>query len=316
MENIEIKVMSVGDFDEILELSNKVFPEEYNVTDVRLKERMWNDSDRFEAGCLVIRRKDDSKLIGFIAMKLSNSELYPDTAWINILAVDEHERRKGYGRLLLTRAMDELKKVGVKLVNAGQEFHNLFSGIPNPDDGNIAFFKSMGFTINDGNHYDLETGIIHNDKIDNFDTSPFTDEFEVKTYHDDEYDKLMFFLVKEFPGRWSYEVDNEIKENHKDPSEVVLLWNKKENSVVGFCLLTSYKDADGKKTGYGGLGPIGIAKDIRGRELGNYLLHQALLQAERNGINRVNIDWTILVKFYGQFGFEAKRIYRAAYKQL
>ena len=69
MENIEIKVMSVGDFDELLELSNKVFPEEYNVTDVRLKERMWNESERFEEGCLVIRRKDDYKLIGFIEMK-------------------------------------------------------------------------------------------------------------------------------------------------------------------------------------------------------------------------------------------------------
>ena len=125
----------------------------------------------------------------------------------------------------------------------------------------------------------------------------------------------MKFLDAEFPGRWAYEVDTAIKA-HKDPSEIVLLWDKRDNKVVGFCILTSYKDDEGKKTGYGGLGPIGIAKALRGRQVGNFLLHESLVQAKLNGIVRVNIDWTILVKFYGQFGFIVKRTYIAAYKEL
>ena len=215
---------------------------------------------------------------------------------------------------MVIRALKELKKAGVRQTIIGQEFHNFFSGIPNPNDENVGFFTNLGFIVNEGSHYDLESFVKNNEKLENFDVSPFISEFEVKIYNND-YDKLMSFLNKEFPGRWAYEVDTAIKAN-KDFSEIVLLWSKTQKTVIGFCMLTSYKDENGKKTGYGGLGPIGIAKEVRGRQVGNYLLRESLIQAERNGINRVNIDWTILVKFYGQFGFEIKRTYKAAYKQL
>ena len=314
MENVELKIMSENDLDEITELAEKSFLPEYNVTKVNLKEKLLKDSDKFTEGSFVLKRKSDSKLIGFIGTKLSHSSLYPDTAWISIIAVDKDERHKGYGRLLVTRALDELKNVGVKQVNIGQEFHNFFSGIPNPNEENIGFFTGLGFSVSEESHYDLESLLSDNDKLSEFNTSPVTDEFEVKTYNND-YDKLMDFLNKEFPGRWAYEADTAIKAK-KDSSEIVLLWSKLKKEVVGFCMLTSYKDESGKKTGYGGLGPIGIAEEVRGRQVGNYLLRESLIQAAHNGINRVNIDWTILVKFYGQFGFEIKRTYKAAYKQL
>ena len=290
MENVEIKLMSENDLEEMTELAETSFPPEYNVTKVNLNEKLLQDSDKFDEGSFIIRRESDSKLIGFIGTKLSHSSLYPDTAWLSIIAVEKTERHKGYGRFLVTRALDELKNVGVKQVSIGQEFHNFFSGIPNPNEENIGFFTGLGFSVSEGSHYDLE--------------SLLTD-----------YDKLMDFLNIEFPGRWAYEADTAIKAK-KDPSEIVLLWSKTQKTVIGFCMLTSYKDEKGKKTGYGGLGPIGIAKEVRGRQVGNYLLRESLIQAERNGINRVNIDWTILVKFYSQFGFEIKRTYKAAYKQL
>nr|WP_315104087.1 GNAT family N-acetyltransferase [uncultured Catonella sp.] len=314
MENVELKIMSENDLGEMTELAEKSFLPEYNVTKVNLKEKLLKDSDKFTEGSFILRKKSDSKLIGFIGTKLSHSSLYIDTAWISIIAVDKNERHKDYGRLLVTSALDELRKAGVKKVVIGQEFHNFFSGIPNPNEGNIGFFTGLGFSVNGGSHYDLESLLTDNEKLAEFDTSPFTDEFEVKTYNND-YDKLMDFLNKEFPGRWAYEVDTAIKSG-KDSSEIVLLWNKSLKTVSGFCMLTSYKDERGKKTGYGGLGPIGIAEEIRGRQVGNYLLRESLIQAVHNSINRVNIDWTILVKFYGQFGFEIKRTYKSAYKEL
>ena len=69
------------------------------------------------------------------------------------------------------------------------------------------------------------------------------------------------------------------------------------------------------KRGYGGLGPIGIAKKIRGKHVGDYILNQSLQQLRKIGAVRVNIDWTILKDFYGQFGFEVERPYLAAYKE-
>ena len=314
MEDIVIKPLTGEDLYDISILSGEVFLPEYNVTKVNLKDKLIDDEDRFEEGSFVIRERNTGRLIGFIGTKISHSSLYPNTAWISIIAVAGAYRRRGYGRLLINEAVKSLKKTGVKNLSIGQEFHNFFSGIPNPNEENLAFFNSLKFSINEGSHYDLEAYITDNYKLMQFDTSKFTTEFEVRTYNG-EYDGLMKFLNSEFPGRWVYEADTALKKG-KDPSEILLLWNKEEKRACGFCMLTSYKDEKGCKTGYGGLGPIGIASSIRGRHIGDYLLRESLIQAGLNGINRVNIDWTILVKFYGQFGFLIKRTYRAAYKEL
>ena len=79
-------------------------------------------------------------------------------------------------------------------------------------------------------------------------------------------------------------------------------------------MLSAVQGRDGKKTGYGGLGPIGIAKDIRGRCVGNFILQRSLMQLRAIGVTRVNIDWTILKDFYGQFDFKPERTYRAGYR--
>ena len=314
MENVDIKLITKDDLDDIFALSEESFPAEYNVTKVSLRQKLIDDADKFDEGSLIIREAASGKPIGFIGTKISHSNLYPDTGWISIVAVARDYRRNGYGRLLVSKALEALHSAGVKRVSVGQEFHNFFSGIPNPSDENLSFFNNLRFAVNEGSHYDLEAVITDNTYIESFDNSVFVGEFEVKTYNDD-YNELMRFLDAEFPGRWAYEVDTAIKTN-KNPSEIVLLFDKRDNKVVGFCMLTSYKDDEGKKTGYGGLGPIGIAEALRGRQVGNFLLRESLVQAKLNGITRVNIDWTILVKFYGQFGFRVKRTYIAAYKEL
>lgn len=50
--------------------------------------------------------------------------------------------------------------------------------------------------------------------------------------------------------------------------------------------------------------------------MGDYILHQSLCQLRKLGVETVNIDWTILKAFYGQFDFYAARTYRAAYMEL
>ena len=51
------------------------------------------------------------------------------------------------------------------------------------------------------------------------------------------------------------------------------------------------------------------------KHVGDYILNQSLQQLRKIGAVRVNIDWTILKDFYGQFGFKAERLYLAAYKE-
>ena len=114
-------------------------------------------------------------------------------------------------------------------------------------------------------------------------------------------------MEREFPGRWVFEAKEAIAEG-KNPESIVILWNKDKTEIVGYCMIS----VDEK--GYGGLGPIGIAKKIRGKHVGDYILNQSLQQLRKIGAVRVNIDWTILKEFYGQFGFKAERLYLAAYK--
>lgn len=65
--------------------------------------------------------------------------------------------------------------------------------------------------------------------------------------------ELLGFLEREFPGRWVFEAEEAIAEG-KDPESIVILWNQDKTEIVGYCMLS----VDDK--GYGGLGPIGIAK--------------------------------------------------------
>ena len=77
----------------------------------------------------------------------------------------------------------------------------------------------------------------------------------------------------------------------KDPESIVILWNQDKTEIVGYCMLS----VDDK--GYGGLGPIGIAKKSGEKHVGDYILNQSLQQLRKIGAVRVNIDWTILKDF-------------------
>lgn len=193
------------------------------------------------------------------------------------------------------------------MIYVGQDFNNFFSGIPDPDEEKESLFTKCGFTLNTEQHFDLEADITENALIENFDKTPFEKEFSVDTYRDDQ-TELLAFLEQEFPGRWVFEAKEAIA-NGKDPQSIVILWNQDKTEIVGYCMLS----VDEK--GYGGLGPIGIAKKIRGKHVGDFILNQSLQQLKQIGAVRVNIDWTILKDFYGQFGFKAERLYLAAYKR-
>lgn len=296
---------------QILTVCRSVFPEQYHVTAERLKENLLLDAEFDAQSSICLWDCSEDTLIGFAGVKISqNQELYPDTAWISIFAIAPEWQGLGYGTLLLDKVLRRLQSKGTKKIFLGQDFANFFSGIPDPDEKKLAFFARQGFCLNMDEHYDLEADIINNASIDRFDPKPWEAYLLTATYQG-ERSELLSFLHREFPGRWEYEAQTAIDEQ-KDPQEIVLLWNNAGTQIVGYCMLTVERDASGNKTGYGGLGPIGIAKEIRGNHVGDYILHQSLCQLGRLGVRRVNIDWTILKEFYGQFDFVPVRTYRAA----
>ena len=67
---------------------------------------------------------------------------------------------------------------------------------------------------------------------------------------------------------------------------------------------------------WGALGPIGVAKDERGRGVGHSLLGSALMSLKNRGVHGCCIDWTGLGEFYGRHGFEITRRYQNAILKL
>lgn len=306
MKRTTVQKLEAADLDAAYELCKEAFPACYHVTKEKLCSNLFHDEQFSEAESRKIINDTDGSMIGFIGVKISdNPKLYKDTAWISIMAVKEDERRNGYGSLLLFDVCQNLKKSGIQKIYLGQDFANFFSGIPDPGEEKERFFQEAGFTLNFEKHFDLEADIVQNTSIDTYDDRVFTDRFCTDVFRGDT-NALLSFLEREFPGRWVFEAQQSIADG-RDPESILLLYNKEKTELLGYCMLS----ADGN--GYGGLGPIGIAAKIRGNHVGDFLLNRSLRQLRKIGAKTVNIDWTILKDFYGQFGFTVARTYLAAY---
>ena len=312
IEAVKSEVLLKKDLHEISMISKQIFQEEYAITEEKLKVNLFSQVDYDSQASYSLRTLEEEKLIGFIGVKTSNNqEVYPNTAWISILGILPEYQKRGYGTLLLKHALEALKERGIKKVFIGQDFANFFSGIPDPNVDKKSFFEKMNFILNSENHYDLEGNIVENKPMEQFDETPWNDVMHTRSYQG-EYEKFFTFLKQEFPGRWEYEVE-EMLNKGKDSREILLLWNQEYSEVLGFCMLHVEKNENGEKSGYGGLGPIGISKKIRGNHVGDFILCRSLKQLNMLGVKTVNIDWTILKKFYEQFDFCAVRTYCAGY---
>lgn len=301
---------------ELLELWNKNFSEEFKTTESMLKNKIFEDKDIFKEGSFMLFH--NGKLKGIIVAKIDNSGLedYINCGWINSFLIEEELRHKGWGNKLLCKTEAAFLQYGIKKIILGGDFNNFFSGIPNPDEKNIAFFENRKYHINDENHYDLMADLsqvdieglnVHRNTADEYVTVPVT----AATVG-----ALEAFFDKAFPGRWKLEVMSYVK-NGGDLRHIHILCHNER--VIGFSKVwisdNNEEDVYLYGRNRGSLGPIGISEQYRGKGLGNRLLNDSLLLLKASGAQNVLIDWTILKDFYGQFGFTPYRSYRGAYKQ-
>jgi predicted N-acetyltransferase YhbS len=91
-----------------------------------------------------------------------------------------------------------------------------------------------------------------------------------------------------------------------------------DGEVIGFChtadsrsqrLISSTYWHPLLGENFGGLGPIGVAKAQRKRGLGLALCAAAVENIRQRGATAMGIDWTTLVDFYGQLGFDVWKTY-------
>lgn len=296
---------------ELLPLWRECFPEEFQVTEERLYRCTFLDEQFCQEASLCIRSREGRKLLGAILCKKSErlGKEQTATAWITALLVKPEFQNRGLGKQLYLAAQKVLSEKSVGRIYAGQDYHNIFSGIPAPDEKKTEFFRKMGFQVNAEEHYDLTGELFGNDKIDHFDTSSFEERFYTEILKLEEKQELYRFLQEEFPGIWAESIE-EYLESGGSPREIVVLKKTGNKKIAGFCKVHRSSNQSGE------LGPIGIARAVRGNRAGEYLLHQSLLHLRNLRCSRIRIDWTVLKDFYGIFGFEPCRVYRGAVKEL
>lgn len=311
LDDFKLEPLKEDDLTEFTELWRECFTEEFLFSKEKFRKDIFEDELLYQEASLCLRSKENNELIGAIVCKKSKEEdeLCPNSCWITALLVKPFYHKLGFGTILYKTAELELKKKSVNKIYVGQDYQNLFSGIPAPSVEKINFFKELGFTINIDEHYDLEADIICNDKIDNFNTSPFDEQYIAQALKPGEDQELYDFLEEEFPGRWLFTAKEHL-EAGGSPENIVVLKNQEYNKIKGFCMVAVNNDRTG------GLGPIGIAKSIRGKNNGDFLVQQSLLHLRKLGAERICIDWTMLKDFYGKFDFIPVRVYRGAYKEI
>jgi Predicted acetyltransferase len=302
---------------EIVAFWNGNMPKAYRVTKKMINQKLIRDPNLFADGSFICH--ENGKIQALIATKLSDNSLpeYQNTAWLSTLIVDSSFRRKGIGTFAYRKTEGLLRASGVKKIIIAGEMDNFFSGIPAPDTASTEFFREMGYILNVENHFDLMNDVSKLD-FDSLRVPCYTNgDYITRPVEKGDFNALEGFFQEVFPGRWEQEVMGYLY-NGGDPKYVLGLF--KNGVVKGFCRVSLHTEPGEYNMffgdNWGSLGPIGISADIRGCGLGNHILGDALRYLKKIGAHNVNIDWTVLRKYYGQFGFEPWRTYLAAYKEL
>lgn len=285
-----------------------------------MMERLWEQNIRQTYGFLPEGSwvaLADGEIVGlvmnkYIPMKLGDAEL-SHIGWVNSLLVDREYRNRGIASELYQRTEALFRGKGLQKISLGAELGHFFPGLPAETPELRDFFLRRGFTGGMA-VYDLTC------RRENFTTPEHelrpevAQEIEIILAGEKDYPAAQEFYLKYFPGRWEYEFRQAWEDGVLDG--LVLL--KAKGVVKGFAKIY---DAHSKYIGpsiywgelmakpFGGLGPIGVARDERGQGLGMELLYRALLMLWERGVQEICIDFTTLVDFYGKLGFQPWKEY-------
>jgi len=145
-------------------------------------------------------------------------------------------------------------------------------------------------------------------------------DIEIASIQDKE--ELLRFMNQVFPGRWEYETIRYFQKGGTG-REFVLL--KKAGKVIGFCRINDDQSPVIYSNVYwaplfseplGGIGSLGVDPVERGNGYGLAAVLAGIATLRSRGINRIAIDWTAIVDFYGKMGYQIWKEYRKYRKTL
>lgn len=188
---------------------------------------------------------------------------------VRILIVEREARRRGIGTALL-RDADER---GATVIAA--EAGNYFTpGVSDSDTNSIGFLHTRGY---------IETRFTWNLDVA---TRYAGDRVPRRPTHD-ESGRVLAFVEETFGRIWRFEA---AKAFETEIPQVFV--TEAVHGITGFAV------HDVNNRGLGFFGPMGVAKELRGRGLGCQLLLASLADLHRLGYARAVIPWTDALAFY------------------
>ena len=272
------------------------------------------------AGCHVACRPEDGRVLGFSIAKVAREPigadgLLPDRGWISMIAVLPSMQRRGLGTALLRRGEEFLRDAGRRRSVLGGDPGHFFPGVP-VGSAALAFFGARGYRLR-GDAYDLRRSLTGYRTPAGVEPVPAgRSDLEIRPLRREEDRALLAFLDAVFPGRWRYTVERWLEGGGAVEEVMGVVRNE---AIVGFAHLfhpgsrwigpsIAWTRREGRRAG--GLGPMGLAPDMRGRGIGLALLDRAVTHLARLGVEEMVIDWTALLDFYGRVGFMPWKHYR------
>ena len=280
---------------------------------------------------------DVGNLRGFVLIKqfrelTANPDMtaYGQLGWIAVLLVAEDWRGQGLGSQLLALAEARLCAAKLPKIVLGGNFRHFWPGVPADLPRTLDFFQKHGYNlaVDRSDAFDLRCGLTDYQPLPP-PPAVANGEFYFTQGQRGQEAVILEFLAQSFPGRWRYSLTLDFAQGG-DPGDVTLLKRRatvgsQPDKIEGF-LQTGHQKSRiivnslfwypllGQN--YGGIGPLGVSKTVRGHQLGlalvdvgvNYLIHR--------GVTECAIDWTDLLDFYGRLGFGVWKSFKRLSKTL
>ncbi|HEU5329628.1 MAG TPA: GNAT family N-acetyltransferase [Thermomicrobiales bacterium] len=285
-----------------------------------LTERLWRqnvDGDpNYAPGDGLVARRADGTIVGFVITRVfrqlaSNPDMatYRALGWLVALAVAPEEAGHGIGSELLAAAEARLREEGATACDAGGSVGHLLPGPPLANARALRFWERHGYQPEHA-VYDLQRNL--RDWV----APPVPDavqrgEWRLGPARPGQEAAILDFLGRAFPGRWRYATATAFA--HGVPAGDVVVLEDRGGTVQGFLALWDWRSPVlgpsshwfpvlGEQ--FGGIGPLGIAREVRGQGLGLALVAAGARELQARGVAECTIDWTGLTGFYGRLGFQ------------
>ncbi|MFZ5824294.1 MAG: GNAT family N-acetyltransferase [Bacillota bacterium] len=304
-----------------VELWNRCLGERFPMRPGLLEQNLFHEPNFDPEGSRAIC--DGDRLVALIAVKRQQVDIGVQQAdnrgWISAILVDPAYQGQGIGSALLRDALAHLSRFAADDVSLGGDPGHLFPGVPFECRPALDWFARRGAYLS-APVCDLASEAIaayrHPARAE--EAFRATPGVTYRPAGEGDVAPLQAFMRAEFPGRWAYEVEQHLARQGRLEDVMLAVENGK---VIGFARIHCPESTRFGPPTYwaplfpgrhGGLGPIGVGADQRGRGVGLALLSASIAELRDRGIQSGVIDWTMLVRLYGLVGFRPWRWYTVA----